>query len=87
MKITNVRLSAVPISRYAPELDVPPALDTTMVVLLTDRRIGGEPLVGYGFTSIGRFAQWDELYIRSGTRRGAGSLGLRRWLALEGIDP
>ena len=57
MKITDVRLSSVPNTRYAPELDVPPALDTSMVAILTDQRIGGERLVGYSFTSIGRFAQ------------------------------
>jgi len=47
----------VPLSRYAPEIRAEPALDTTIVAVITDERAGKEPLIGYGFASIGRFAQ------------------------------
>ncbi len=36
---------------------MPSVLDTSIVAVVTDQRIGSEPLTGYGFTSIGRFAQ------------------------------
>jgi D(-)-tartrate dehydratase len=57
MKIVDILHRSVPISRYGPDVDVPPALDTSIVAVVTDQRIGAEPLIGYGFTSIGRFAQ------------------------------
>jgi D(-)-tartrate dehydratase len=57
MRIVNVRHRSVAVSRYAGEIAHPGALDTTMVAVLTDRWHGGEPIIGYGFASIGRFAQ------------------------------
>jgi L-alanine-DL-glutamate epimerase-like enolase superfamily enzyme len=57
MRIIDVRHRSVPVSRYAAEISVPTVLDTTIVAVLTDLRHGGEPIVGYGFASIGRFAQ------------------------------
>lgn len=57
MKIVDVRHRSVPISRYAPTIDATPALDTTIVAVVSDQRRNGDPLIGYGFTSIGRFAQ------------------------------
>lgn len=57
MRIVDIRHRAVPISRYAADVPAPPALDTTVVAVLTDVRDGGAPLVGYGFASIGRYAQ------------------------------
>lgn len=57
MRIVDIRHRPVAISRYAPEVDAPPALDTSIVAVVTDRRVGSEPLAGYGFTSFGRFAQ------------------------------
>jgi L-alanine-DL-glutamate epimerase-like enolase superfamily enzyme len=57
MKLTDVRHRSVPISRYASSVAAPPAFDTTIVAVASDQRVGSEPLVGYGFTSIGRFGQ------------------------------
>lgn len=57
VKITDILHRSVPISRFRPEVDVPKALDTTIVAVVTDIRLGTEPLIGYGFSSFGRFAQ------------------------------
>lgn len=57
MKILDVRHRPMPISRYAPDLAMAPALDTTIVAIVTDGVFDGAPLIGLGFTSIGRFAQ------------------------------
>jgi L-alanine-DL-glutamate epimerase-like enolase superfamily enzyme len=57
MRILNILHRSVPISRYGPEVAVPPALDTSIVAVVTDQRVGSEPLIGFGFASIGRFAQ------------------------------
>jgi D(-)-tartrate dehydratase len=56
MKILKILHRPVPISRYGPEVAVPPALDTSIVAIITDQRVGTEQLTGFGFTSIGRFA-------------------------------
>jgi hypothetical protein len=47
----------VPISRYADSSVPSGGLTTSMVALITDVIRDGKPLVGYGFASIGRFAQ------------------------------
>lgn len=57
MKITAVLDRRVPISRYADPALPPGGLDTTAVAVMTDRVQGGAPVIGYGFASIGRFAQ------------------------------
>jgi L-alanine-DL-glutamate epimerase-like enolase superfamily enzyme len=57
MRIVDIRQAVVPISRYA-DLDVPSGgLDTGIVALVTDVVRDGCPVVGYGFASMGRFAQ------------------------------
>lgn len=57
MRVLDVRHRSVPVSRYSPEVVAPASLDTTIVAVVTDRKRGAEPIVGYGFASIGRFAQ------------------------------
>lgn len=57
MKIIDVSHRSVPISRYSPNIAVAPALDTTIVAVVSDHHRDGSRLVGYGFASIGRFAQ------------------------------
>jgi D(-)-tartrate dehydratase len=57
MKILNILHCSIPISRYGPEVAVPPALDTSIVAVVTDQRVGTEQLTGFGFSSVGRFAQ------------------------------
>jgi L-alanine-DL-glutamate epimerase-like enolase superfamily enzyme len=57
MRIVDIRHSAVPISRYA-DLTLPSGgLDTSIVALVTDVVREGRPVIGYGFASMGRFAQ------------------------------
>lgn len=57
MRITDIRERAVPISRYADPSLPPGGLTTSMVAVVTDARRGDRPIVGYGFASIGRYAQ------------------------------
>ena len=57
MRIVEIRELSVPISRYA-DASVPSGgLTTSLVAVLTDVVRDGKPVVGYGFGSIGRFAQ------------------------------
>lgn len=57
MRITNVRERSVPISRYADPAIPSGGLTTSMVAVVTDAVREGKPVVGYGFASVGRFAQ------------------------------
>jgi D(-)-tartrate dehydratase len=57
MRIVDIRELSVPISRYADSLVPSGGLTTSMVALITDVIRDGKPIVGYGFASIGRFAQ------------------------------
>jgi D(-)-tartrate dehydratase len=57
MRIVDIRERSVAISRYADPAIPPGGLTTSIVVLTTDVMRDGRPVVGYGFSSIGRFAQ------------------------------
>jgi L-alanine-DL-glutamate epimerase-like enolase superfamily enzyme len=57
MRIVNIRELSVPISRYADPSIPSGGLTTSMVAVITDVIRDGKPIVGYGFASIGRFAQ------------------------------
>ena len=57
MRIVEIREITVPISRYADPSVPSGGLNTSMVAVITDVFRGGKPVVGYGFASIGRFAQ------------------------------
>jgi L-alanine-DL-glutamate epimerase-like enolase superfamily enzyme len=57
MRIVDVRELSVPISRYADPSVPSGGLTTSMVAVITDVARNGKPIVGYGFASIGRFAQ------------------------------
>jgi len=57
MRIVDIRTRTVAISRYA-DLAIPSGgLDTTLVAAVASERGGGKPLIGFGFASIGRYAQ------------------------------
>src|SRR5499425_2988183 len=57
MRIVEVHERTLPISRYA-DLGIPSGgLTTSAVAVTTDVMQGGCPVIGYGFASIGRFAQ------------------------------
>ena len=57
MRIVDVRELSVPISRYADPAVPSGGLTTSVVAVITDVIRNGKPVVGYGFASIGRFAQ------------------------------
>ncbi len=57
MRITDVRERGYTLSRYADPSIVAGRLPSSMVAVVTDVHRGGEPVVGYGFGSVGRFAQ------------------------------
>lgn len=57
MRIVEIRDRTVPISRYADPSLPSGGLTTTLVAIVTDVHRDGAPVVGYGFTSIGRFGQ------------------------------
>ncbi len=59
MRVVDIKERSVAISRYADPSIAPngSALTTSIVAVRTDVRRNGKPVVGYGFSSIGRFAQ------------------------------
>lgn len=57
MRILDIRERAVPISRYRDPTIPSAGLTTSMVAVITDVAREGKPVIGYGFSSIGRFAQ------------------------------
>jgi L-alanine-DL-glutamate epimerase-like enolase superfamily enzyme len=57
MRIVDIRHGVVPISRYADPSLPSGGLDTSIVSVVTDVAREGRPVIGYGFASMGRFAQ------------------------------
>ncbi len=57
MKFVDLQERALPISRYSDPSIPSGGLDTSIVALTTDVVRNGRTVVGYGFSSIGRFAQ------------------------------
>jgi L-alanine-DL-glutamate epimerase-like enolase superfamily enzyme len=57
VRIVDVRERSVPISRYDDPAFPSGGLTTSAVALVTDVVRDGRPVVGYGFASMGRFAQ------------------------------
>lgn len=57
MRIVAIRERAVPISRHADPALPSGGLTTSIVAVVTDVQRDGQPVVGYGFSSIGRYAQ------------------------------
>jgi D(-)-tartrate dehydratase len=57
MRIVDIRERSVAISRHRDPSLPSGGLTTSMVAVVTDVMRGGKPVVGWGFASIGRFAQ------------------------------
>lgn len=57
MRIRDIRERAVPISRYEVPAIPSGGLTTSLVALVTDVLRDGRPVVGYGFSSFGRYGQ------------------------------
>jgi D(-)-tartrate dehydratase len=57
VRITDIRERSIPISRYADAALPSGGLTTSLVAVVTDVRRAGGPVVGYGYSSVGRYAQ------------------------------
>jgi L-alanine-DL-glutamate epimerase-like enolase superfamily enzyme len=57
MRIVDIRERTVDISRYSDPAIPSGGLTTSIVALTTDTVRNGRPVVGYGFSSVGRFGQ------------------------------
>jgi L-alanine-DL-glutamate epimerase-like enolase superfamily enzyme len=57
MRIIDIRERPIRISRYRDSRIPSGGLTTSLVAVVTDVVRGGQPVVGYGFASIGRYAQ------------------------------
>ena len=57
MRIVEISERTLSISRYADPAVSSGGLTTSAVAVVTDVQRGGSPVTGYGFASIGRFAQ------------------------------
>ena len=57
MRIVDVQERTIGISRYAVPQPGAALLTTSLVAVVTDVRRDGEPIVGYGFSSVGRYGQ------------------------------
>lgn len=57
MRIVDIRERSIPVSRYADPTIPSGGLTTSLVAVVTDVIRDGAPVVGYGFASVGRFAQ------------------------------
>ncbi|KGM32230.1 enolase C-terminal domain-like protein [Inquilinus limosus] len=74
MRIVDIRERSVPISRYADPAIPSGGLTTSIVAVVTDVVRDGWPVVGWGFGSIGRFAQGGLIRERFAPRLLAASL-------------
>jgi L-alanine-DL-glutamate epimerase-like enolase superfamily enzyme len=57
MRIVDIREQTVPVSRYADPGIQSGGLNTSVVAIVTDVHRDGVPVVGFGFSSFGRFGQ------------------------------
>lgn len=57
MHIIDIRERTLPISRYEDPSMASGGLTTSVVAVVLDAHRGGQPVVGYGFSSIGRYGQ------------------------------
>src|SRR5262245_21992084 len=57
MRIKDIQECTIPVSRYADTTIPSGGLTTSLVAVITDVLREGKPVVGYGYTSIGRFGQ------------------------------
>ncbi|TCW86586.1 mandelate racemase [Burkholderia sp. SRS-46] len=57
MRITAIHEHAIPVSRYADPAIPSGGLTTSVVAVVTDVVRDGRPVTGYGYASVGRFAQ------------------------------
>ncbi|MGO4129060.1 enolase C-terminal domain-like protein [Inquilinus sp. YAF38] len=87
MRIVDIRERSVAISRYADPAIPSGGLTTSMVTIVTDVVREGRPVVGYGFGSIGRFAQGGLIRERFAPRLLAAADGALADAAGTNFDP
>src|SRR5260370_39230250 len=98
MRIVDVRERSVAISRYRDATIPSGGLTTSIVAVVTDVMRAGRPVVGWGFASVGRFAQGGLIRERFAPRlraaadlataAGDGPAPMRAWRAMmAGDDP
>jgi len=78
VRVVDVRECSVPISRFTDPSLPGGGLTTSAVAVVTDMRRDGEPVVGYGFGSFGRYAQGGLIRERSLHRKGSDPLYAQR---------
>lgn len=87
MRIVDIRERSIPISRYSDTSLPSGGLTTSIVAICTDVFRNGQPIVGYGFASIGRFGQGGLIRERFAPRLlDAGDAELRNE-AGDDLDP
>lgn len=57
MRLVDIRERTVPISRYRDPTLATGGLTTSLLAIVTDVERGGRPVIGYGFSSFGRYGQ------------------------------
>lgn len=87
MRITNIRERTIPVSRYADPGDASAGLTTSLVAVVTDVVRAGRPVVGYGYASVGRFAQGGLIRERFAPRLLKAAAGALSDQAGENLDP
>jgi L-alanine-DL-glutamate epimerase-like enolase superfamily enzyme len=87
MRIVDIREHTVPISRYRDPSFPSGGLTTSIVALVTDVVRDGRPVVGFGFASIGRFAQGGLIRDRFAPRLLQAGEATLRDMAGSNFDP
>lgn len=87
MRIVDIRERSIAISRYADPAIPSGGLTTSIVAVVTDVVRDGRPVVGYGFGSIGRFAQSGLIRERFAPRLLAAPDGALADAAGTNLDP
>ena len=87
MRIVDIREASRPISRYVDPAVPSGGLNTSIVAVITDVIRDNRPVVGYGFASVGRFAQGGLIRERFAPRLIAASEGEVIDQAGTNLDP
>jgi D(-)-tartrate dehydratase len=86
MRILDIQERAISVSRYA-DTSLGGQLSTSVVAVVTDARVDGKSLIGYGFGSFGRFAQSGLIRERFAPRLLAASPPSLLGEGVDCIDP
>jgi len=87
MRIVDIREGSLPISRYADPGIPSGGLTTSLVAVVTDQYRDRRPVIGYGFASIGRFAQGGLIRERFAPRLLSATDADLHAVADDNIDP